>query len=81
MFGINRFLRDVRLVASDQFWKFFLRLHTFSGVTIDTALAGVKKVFKSLQNDATWHRFPTSRRQLMNLIKRIHSFWDKFVFG
>ena len=41
----ERYKQDVRSSCCKKFWDFFLPLHTFSGVCIDTALAGARKVF------------------------------------
>ena len=41
----DRYREGVKQVASEQFWKFFLPLHTLSGTAIDSALGNAKKVF------------------------------------
>ena len=43
------FVQDAQSLCSHKFWKFFLSLHTMSGVTIDSALGAVKKVFMQQQ--------------------------------
>ena len=41
----ERYKQDVRSSCCEKFWEFFLPLHTFSGVCIDTALSGARRVF------------------------------------
>ena len=64
--------------CSQQFWEFFLPLHTFSGVNIDICLRGAKKSFLTVRTDA-WKSFPGCRRSLYNRIKNIPSFWPKVM--
>ena len=48
----ERYRAGVRQVASAQFWKFFLPLHTLSGTAIDSALGNAKKVFLDRRSEA-----------------------------
>lgn len=71
----DRYRAGVRQVASRQFWKFFLPLHTLSGTAIDSALGNAKKVFLTPQTEP-WRQFPSSRRALFDKIKRkVPPFW------
>ena len=69
---------DVLAVASPQFWKFFLPLHTLSGVAIDAALGNAKKVFMT-RSSAAWRSFPPTRRALFAKIKEVPSFWQEVM--
>ena len=71
----DRYREGVKQVASEQFWQFFLPLHTLSGTAIDTALGNAKKVFlKQMGN--TRGGFHSSRRALFTKIKaKVPPFW------
>lgn len=59
---------------SDVFWKFFLKLHTFPQVVVDTALLNVKKMHFS---PSELHRkFPSCRRVMMDNLDCINKFWS-----
>ena len=63
-------------LCSDRFWKFFLVMHTFPAVSIDTALASAKRTF--LQRQTTeWKRFPPSKRELLSKIAKLTPFWHR----
>lgn len=74
----ERYVATVRSVASEQFWNFFLPLHTLSGVAIDLALGNAKKVFM-VRNSEAWCAFPPTRRALFTKIKRVPSFWAEVM--
>ena len=65
-------LAEVKQKCSKQFWVFFLKLHSFSSVVVDTALKGVKSMFLTKQEQKG---FPASRRQMMSRLTSISSFW------
>lgn len=59
---------------SDVFWKFFLALHRFSQVTVDTALVQARRMPffpKELHKS-----FPQSRRVMMSKLDCIPKFWQ-----
>ena len=58
---------------SAAFWKFFLKLHTFSQVVVDTALHNVTKMFFFPSELKRY--FPSSRRQMMSHLGCIKQFW------
>ena len=58
---------------SDVFWKFFLKLHTFSQVVVNTALSSVKQMPFFPPEIHT--QFPPSRRSMMSRLPCIHEFW------
>ena len=71
----DRYLREVKQLCSEPFWKFFLRIHAFPGHVIDTTLKGVKQTFLQRQS-AAYKQFPTSRRALLDKINKVStSFW------
>ena len=59
---------------SDVFWKFFLKLHTYSQVMVDTALVNVKKM--QFFPSQLCSQFPSSRRIMMSHLDCIHKFWS-----
>lgn len=70
----DEMLQTCRGLFSPEFWKFFLKLHTFSQVVVDTALKTVRQMgfFPShLRKD-----FPSCRRQLMHRLRCIREFWS-----
>ena len=71
------FVQDAQSLCSHKFWKFFLSLHTMSGVAIDSALGAVKKVFMQQQiGTEEWKSFPRGRRELMaKLDPLVKDFW------
>ena len=69
-------IANIKSVCSPQFWEIFLRLHTYSGVAIDTSLSAVRKVFLRKGTDA-WNEFPPTRRVLLDKIRSHDSFWNK----
>ena len=73
----DRYLREIKDLCSEQFWTFFLRLHRFSGVMIDTSLSSAKKVFRNLQSNDAWKQFPASRRTLLGEIAKLREFWSQ----
>ena len=58
---------------SEEFWKFFLDVHTFSRVVIDTALAGVRKM--PFFPAGMERQFPANKRVLMRNLDCIPKFW------
>ena len=59
---------------SPVFWKFFLKLHTFSQVVVDTALRNVRRMVffpAELQKG-----FPSCRRNMMVHLGCINEFWS-----
>ena len=72
----QRFLMDTKSLCSDQFWKFFLQIHTFTGVAIDTSLSSAKRTFLS-KNSSDWKQFPPSKRELLTKIKKLNPFWHQ----
>ena len=74
----SRYLEDVHTTCSDEFWKLFLRLHTFSGTAIDTTLSGVRKLFLEA-GSKSWKDFPPSRRALLQRMDKVDSFWPKVL--
>ena len=69
-------LANIKSKCSLQFWEIFLRIHTYSGVAIDTSLSAVRKVFLRKGTDA-WNEFPPTRRVLLDKIRSHDSFWNK----
>lgn len=61
---------------SQQFWTFFLPLHTFSAVNIDAALKAAKAAFVT---DKKRKAFPLSKRQMMEKIATIAPFWPQVM--
>ena len=73
-------MKEVRECCSPKFWKFYLSLHTQAGVAIDAALSAVKTTFmSSAQTTSEWKLFPSSRRKLMDKIKKISPFWPQVM--
>jgi len=66
-------ITTIKGTYSDKFWRFFLKLHTYSTVVVDTALRGVKNNF--LSSEAK-RRFPVSRRNMMCKLKCGSEFWN-----
>lgn len=59
----------------DEFWKFFLKIHTYSGVVVDTTLRNVRALPFFPQE--LKKRFPPTKRRLMQAIgTHIDRFWD-----
>ena len=74
----QEFKRRVKQLASTQFWHFFLRMHSLSGVAIETALTTAKNVFIPPRSPA-WRQFPPSRRALIRKISKVPAFWYKVL--
>ena len=67
-------LRSCAQRFSPVFWQFFLKVHTFSQVAIDTALRSVRKMpFFPLELRT---KFPSSKRNLMRNLDCINKFWS-----
>ena len=58
---------------SGEFWKFFLKLHEFSGVVINTALAGVRKM--TFFPAGMQKQFPLSKKAMLRNLDCIPKFW------
>ena len=58
---------------SGDFWKYFLKLHPFSRVVIDTALAGVRKL--SFFPEGMEKQFPKNKRVMLSNLDCIPKFW------
>lgn len=58
---------------SATFWTFFLKLHTFSQVVVDTALHNVRKMY--FFPSALKRGFPSCRRNMMSHLGCINEFW------
>lgn len=68
-FKWRMYLRRVYALCEPAFWKFFLPMHSLSGVAIDTALHAARKTFEA-------HRFtsfPTSLRTLLQKVMCPHA--------
>ena len=50
----------------DEFWKFFLKIHTYSGVVVDTTLRNVRALPFFPQE--LKKRFPSTKRRLMQAV-------------
>lgn len=61
----DAYRRNVKNVASDDFWNFFLPMHEQSSAAIKTAISSAKKVFLE-EGSLEWNQFPWDR---MSLIK------------
>ena len=59
---------------SPQFWKFFLKLHTFSQVVVDTALHSARKM--DFFPPELKKGFPSSKRAMMYNLRCIEKFWS-----
>ena len=71
-----RYLQSVKAVASDTFWRFFLDLHTESGVTIDAALSAAKSTFFHDSPASEIHGFVACKRTLLRRMSNIQPpFW------
>ena len=69
-------LATIKSICSTEFWQIFLRLHTYSGVAIDTSLSAVKNVFLA-NGSAAWRQFPSTRRALLDKVRTRSSFWSQ----
>ena len=68
------YLRTVASLFSNQFWQFFLPIHTQSATSIDAALGAARKVFLP---DSTPHtKFPATKRSVLQRINKAASFWN-----
>ena len=70
----DEMLESCRERYADVFWKFFLKLHSFSQVVVDTALHNVKKM-DFFPPDLQRH-FPSCRRNMMRSLGCIDEFWS-----
>ena len=71
------YLQNIYNLFSEQFWSFFVPLHTCETVAIDKALWGAKHTFMT-QGTAPWKRFPSSKRVVFETIKKkVPPFWPK----
>ena len=72
------YLRQIVTLASDDFWKVFLAMHTCTGTQLDSALHAIKRQFVKKKEER--QLFPTSRRALMTKIKtEVPDFWPNVL--
>ena len=69
----SNYIKAVYDLCSSQFWNFFLPLHQFSAISIDTALRAAAETF--VLPGARIDNFPLSKRTLMAAIDSLPSFW------
>lgn len=67
-------LQTCKLRFSPVFWKFFLKMHTYAQVVVDTALNNVREM-DFFPADLR-KQFPASRRNLMRNLRCIVKFWS-----
>ena len=68
-------LRTTKSTCSENFWKIFLKLHTYSTVAIDSSLQAVKKVFVPEAREKK--KFPISKRALLARMDSARTFWSQ----
>ena len=68
-------LRTTKSACSDDFWKIFLQLHTYSTVAIDSSLRAVKQVF--VTETVAKRKFPISKRALLAKMDSARTFWSR----
>ena len=79
MFAMQSLWQDhvvrTRECASEQFWSYFLHLHTQPAVVIDSALRAAKKTFMAEQKGSlAWKSFPQKISKLMSQVPT--DFWQ-----
>ena len=70
----DEMLRTCKNQFSPVFWRFFLKLHVFPQVFVDTTLNNVRKM--GFFPQGLKKGFPSSRRNLMNQLRCIDQFWN-----
>ena len=70
----STYKKSVRNLCCDEFWQFFLPMHTLSGVALSTALGSARKVFLH-GRPKLLRAFPPTRRGLMTRMGRLPQFW------
>ena len=70
----DHMLECCRLRYSPAFWTFFLKLHSFAQVVVDTVLHNVKKM--EFFPPELQRNFPSCRRNIMNNLGCIQEFWS-----
>ena len=66
------FQKNVQLCCSNDFWRFFLAMHSQPGVAIDAALGAAKNIFlKGKKGTPSWSMFPGTRRILFQKIDNL----------
>ena len=70
----NRHLVSIHSSFGQQFWEIFLAVHTFPVNVIDTVLNAAKSTFVE-KNTPEWHKFPTSRRAVLEKTGACAEFW------
>ena len=68
-------LHTTKSSCSEDFWKIFLQLHTFSTVAINSSLRAVKQVFVTETVDK--RNFPISKRALLAKMDSARTFWSR----
>ena len=72
----KNYIQTVYDLFSKEFWNFFLPLHQFSAIAIDTSLRAAAETFDVA---ARIKDFPLSKRKLMTTINSLPPFWPEVM--